>query len=326
VTIAARLEQWRAGGAISAAQYDAISALVRRDRVSLFVELNALLYLGVVVLVAGLGWTVTTYSARLGDVAIVSFLTALFAWSLRYTFRRARPYSHDQVEQQGFAFDYVLYLGCLVFALDLGYLQARFDSFQLGWDHSLLIASIVFGLLAYRFDNRLVLSLALSSLGAWCGVRFSRFGLLLAGSLRTAALAYGGSVAAAGAALHRAGIKRHFLDTYLHVAANVLFVALLSGASEMTYYVGVGTPADDSLLYLTALVGLAAVAIFAGVRFSRFAFVAYGVVYGYLGISIRVVRLLMPSSFTAPLAYVVVSGAAVIFALVALARRSGREP
>src|SRR5206468_11236217 len=141
------------------------------------------------------------------------------------------------------------------------------------------VAAAVFAFLAYRFDNRLVLSLALSSLAAWCGVRFSGLGLLRAVSLRTTALAYGGAIAAAGAALHRAGIKRHFLDTWLHVAANVLFVALLSGTWEMTAYdVGVGASADHSRLYLTALVGLAALAIFAGVRFNRFASVAYGTV------------------------------------------------
>ena len=324
MTIAARLDHWKSTGAISAAQHEAISALVRRDRLSVFVELNGLLYLGVVVFVGGIGWTITTYSARLGDVAIVSFLTAVFAWSLRDAFARGLPYSPGQVEHQGFAFDYVLYLGCLVFALGLGYLQSRFNLFRLGWDQSLLVASAVFAFLAYRFDNRLVLSLALSSLAAWCGVRFSGPGLLRAVSLRTTALAYGGAIAAAGAALHRAGIKRHFLDTYLHVAANVLFVALLSGISETTLYdrYRVGTPFDQSSLYLTALLGLAALAIFAGVRFNRFAFVAYGVVYGYLGISIPVLR--QVSSFTALLAYFVISGTIVILALVALARRLGR--
>ena len=55
---------------------------------------------------------------------------------------------------------------------------------------------------------------------------------------------------------------------------------------------------------------------------SRFAFVAYGVVYGYLGISIPVLR--QVSSFTALLAYFVISGTIVILALVALARRLGR--
>ena len=59
------------------------------------------------------------------------------------------------------------------------------------------------------------------------GVHNSLFGPIAdAASLRPCALAYGGMVAVAGRSCHRAGIKRHFLEAYLHVAANVLFLAV----------------------------------------------------------------------------------------------------
>jgi len=314
MSVVSRLEQWKSTGAISGAQFDVIFALVRKDRFSVFVELNALLYLGVLAVAAGVGWTVTTYSARLGDAAILSSLACVFCWSLYYCFARALPYSHRQVEQPGLAFEYVLYLGCLIFAIELGYLESRFRLFPLDWDHYLLLSSALFFALAYRFDNRLVLSLALSSLAAWFGVRVPRFGLLPGDSLRAYALVYGGLVAVAGTALYRADIKKHFLEAYLHVAANVLFVALVSGV--------VGRD-SEGLLYLMALLGLAGVAIFEGVQLRKFAFVVYGVVYGYLGISIWLLRDI--NSFTSALAYVVASGTIVILALVTLARRFGRE-
>jgi Predicted membrane protein (DUF2157) len=314
MTVLAALDRWQKEGAISAPQHDAIAALVRKDRWSVFVELNALLYLGVLALVAGAGWTVTTYSERLGDVAIISTLTAAFGWSLYYCFTRALPYARRQVDAPTLAFDYVLYLGCLVFAVDLGYIESRVHPFGPDWDHSLLPAAAVFFALAYRFDNRLVLSLALSSLGAWFGVRVSHLGLLFSGSLRVYALLYGGLVAAAGTALHRADIKQHFLEAYLHVAANVLFVALVSG---------VGAVGGEWTPYLPVTLALATVAIVQGVRLSRFAFVVYGVVYGYGAISIGLLRHL--PSFSGALAYFVVSGSIVILALVILARRFGRE-
>ena len=59
-----------------------------------------------------------------------------------------------------------------------------------------------------------------------------------------------------------------------------------------------------------------------GVRFTRFAFVAYGTVYGYAGISYAVLpRLHSP---TTALAYFVVTGTIVIISLAVLARRFGR--
>jgi hypothetical protein len=306
------LERWNSTGAITGAQYDAISALVRKDRFSVFVELNTLLYLGVLSFVAGVGWTIQTHFARLGDVAVLSALTIAFCVSLYYCFSRALPYSRGEAESSGFAFDYVLYLGCLVFGLELGYLEFRFHLLQDNWDHYLLLSSFLYFALAYRFDNRFVLSLALSTLAGWFGLRLSRFPML-GGSLRVYALAYGSLVAMAGIGLHTVGVKKHFLEAYLHVAANVLLVALLSAAFDR----------DPEWLYLLGLLGLAGLAIVGGTRFKRFAFVVYGIAYGYVGISARVIREI--DGFTPALAYVATSGTIVIVSLVMLARRFGRE-
>jgi hypothetical protein len=311
--ILADLERWRSTGVIRAEQHDVLSALVRKERFSVFVELHTLLYLGVVSAIAGLGWTIQTHFQNLGDAAILSALTVALAGSLYYCFSRGPGYSIGRVETPGFAFDYVLYLGCLVLGLELGYLEFRFHLLQGSWDHYLLISACVFFLLAYRFDNRFVLSLALSTLAGWFGLRLSDLPDYVGTSLRTSALIYGGLVAATGAGLFQAGIKKHFLDTYLHVAANVLFVALLSAEFDRS--------AHD--LYLLALLGLAGLAIGAGVRFRRFAFVVYGVVYGYVGISARLLQ--GNYSYTAVLAYIAVSGTIVIVSLVVLARRFGRD-
>src|SRR5262249_11469573 len=139
-------------------------------------------------IVAGVGWTIAAYAANLGDTAILAALTLAVGWCLIYCFSHAPPLSREQVEPPTPALDYVLYLGCLLFGVELGYLETRFQLFGTSWDHSLLIGAAVFFALAYRFDNRFVLSLALSSLGAWFGVRLSRSGLGLTHSLREYAL------------------------------------------------------------------------------------------------------------------------------------------
>src|SRR3954451_11317225 len=123
MTVLARLDNWKHTGAITPAQHETLSALARNDRFSLFLELNLLLYLGVLACAGGVGWTITTYSARFGDAAIVGGLTAVFAGTLYYCFSRADAYSHQQIEAPGLAFDYVLYLGCLIFAVELGYIE-----------------------------------------------------------------------------------------------------------------------------------------------------------------------------------------------------------
>jgi hypothetical protein len=306
------IERWRAEGAISAAQHAALTAIVRKDRFSVFLELNSLLYLGVLAFVAGAGWTVYDHFAQLGDAAVVVPLAVAFAACLYYCFSRSRPYQPERVESPSFAFDYVLYLGCLLFALELGYIEFRFHALGERSDFYLLASAILYFILAYRFDNRFVLSLALSTLGAWFGFRLFSIGIHIGGSPRGDAIAYASVAAAIGLAANRAAIKPHFLDTYLHVAANAALAAMASG-----------TASERSGVWTLALLAAAAVAIERGIRFRRFAFVAYGVIYGYWGISAQVLRAV--GSPSVMFLYFIVSGLAVIAALVVLSRRVARE-
>ena len=309
-----RLRHWHQTGLITDDQHHTLEALVSGRRFSVFVELNAFLYLGVLSLVTGIAWTFQTHFTDLGDPFILTTFSALCGGCLYYCFTRGQPYSHAEVDSPNLAFDYVLYLGCLLLSAALAFIEFRFRLFRGAWDAYLLFTTAAYALLAYRFDNRFVLSLALASFAGWFGLKLSVFDFRSADTFRLSALAYGALVAAAGAALHRQRIKPHFLETYLHVAANVVFVAVVSG---------VGDPAAGAL-YLAALTILAAVAIHQGVRFRRFVFVAYGAVYGYIGLSYKIVPAIDDSA-TRVFAYFLVTGTLMLIALVMLARRFGRD-
>ena len=312
MTLLERLERWKAEGVITGDQHVSLTSLARGDRVSLYVELNALLYLGVISIVAGLTWTFRDYVADLGHAAILSIFGLLMAAAFWYCFSKGEPYSNAEIEHPSMLFDYILYFGCLVFAATLAYLETQLNVFR-GWDTHLLVASFVYAGLAYRFDNRFVLSLALSTLAAYLGLKLEIFEDINTNLLRFYAFGYALFVAGAGFLLHRQGIKRHFLDVYLHVAANVVMVAAVSGVLEPSI----------GLLYLAVLLSLAAASIFLGVRYQRFAFVAYGTVYGYAGISARVLEAI--GGVTPALSYFAFTGTGVVIALVVLARRFGRE-
>jgi EamA domain-containing membrane protein RarD len=60
-----------------------------------------------------------------------------------------------------------------------------------------------------------------------------------------------------------------------------------------------------------------------GIAFRRFAFVLYGVVYGYIGVTAKVLNVTLDG--TRVLTYLTVSSVLVVLALVATARRFGRE-
>jgi hypothetical protein len=309
MTILGRLDRWKETGAITGLQHATLSAIVRKERFSVFVELNVLLYLGVLSFVAGIVWVTRIYFAELGDAAVLSGLTFLLGLSLYYCFSRAAPYSREQVEAPNLVFDYALYLACMLFASELAYIEVRFQILQDYWDYYFLASALLFFVLAYRFDNRLVLSLALSTLAGWFGLRISRIAFASGESLRPYALAYGVVVAGAGTLLYRRGIKKHFTETYFHVAANVLFIALLSGV----------VAGGRRSIYLAGLLGCGAVSIIEGARLRRFLFVVYGTVYSF-----EVLRdSRAPSAAT--LAYLVISASVVIAAIALLARKFGRD-
>ena len=72
------------------------------------------------------------------------------------------------------------------------------------------------------------------------------------------------------------------------------------------------------------LLGLGAIAIVEGVKYRRFVFVAYGTIYSYIGISIRLLGDVRIESTTS-LSYLIISGLLVILSMVLLARRFGPE-
>ena len=119
-------------------------------------------------------------------------------------------------------------------------------------------------------------------------------------------------VGVAGATLQRLKLKPHFLGTYLNVAANALFWAILSGVFD----------SQNSGLWLAGLLVACAASLVWGLKRRQFAFVAYAAVYGYIGVSYMLVRNASDSTFI--LAYFVFTAIAMIVMLVQIARRFGR--
>jgi hypothetical protein len=312
MTIFTRLDQWKEQSKISPEQYALLSGLARGEPFSLFLELNILLYAGVLAFVAGLGWTISTWSQQLGDVIVLATLTSILAASFWYCFSRAPAWSPGETPAPNPIFDYVLYLGSLVWSLELAYLENRFHVLSGQLDSYLLVTALLFFFLAYRFDNRFVLSLGLSSLAGWFGFTISRWSPYQDAAYRQYALLYCLLVGVAGAILQRRGVKPHFFATYLNIIANILFWALLSGVFNREGY---------GLWFLALVIACGASLAWGLVRRS-FAFVAYAAVYGYVGVSSMFLRGVNDEA--AVLSYFVITGVAMLVLLVQIGRRFGR--
>ncbi len=229
-----------------------------------------------------------------------------------YVLRRAPESSWKAVASPTLAFDYILLLSVLLFGSDLAYVESQFKLLGPNWEYHLLIYSAICILLAYRYDSAAVLSLALTSFTAWRGVSAKNpVDLLFASQtsrVRANALFCGALFVAAAIWSARTKRKPHFEPVWANLGLLLLFGGLLSGA------LGDG----DWMIWEIPLLLASAAAVAAGLRYGRELYLAEGVLAGYVGV-LRIILHPLKDDVTV-LAVVTVSGAAVLFLLLALHR------
>ena len=293
---------------ISERQFAALTDISSRQRFSLFWELRLMFYGGVLLTATGIGFTIKQYFAQLGDIAVIGTLSLLFAGALVYCFRKGGGYSNDAVESASITFDYILLFGCMMYSLDIAYIETQFHLFNTDWKNHLLISSALFLLLSYRFDNRLVLSLSLSTLAAWFGFTLSNMHMFDDQLYRVYAIIYGFILITIGIALYRIYVKKHFLGVYLNFAAHFLFIAVLSGVFQYKFL----SP------YFVALAVLSAASAIYSLRERSFVYLVYAVIYFYIGFSYIFLDLFHSEGIT--FIYFILSSISVVWGMFKLSK------
>ncbi len=276
--VAAAVDRLRADGALEEQQAAPFSRVARGELVSVRAEIRTALYVGVLLVVSGVGLLLKENVDRIGPSAVAGAVALAAGACLAWAWRRSAPASWGPSASPHPAFDYVLLLGALLVAADLAWVEAQSKLLGNAWPLHLLVLALFYAALAYRFDSKMLLSLALASFAAWRGISLSlAHGSLGAGDvarLRSEALATGALFAAAGIVTARNGKKAHFEDVWVNGGALLVLTGLLSG---------VFTPLDWGVWLLALLVVSAAVAL-AAYRYKRTLPFAQAVLAAYVGL------------------------------------------
>lgn len=266
-------------GALPPEKAPLLLRVARGELLSVYWELRLLLYTGVLLITAGVGILIKENLDRIGPAAIAIGIGLAAAAALGWVARVSPPFSWQEVPSPNLAFDYILLLGVLLAAADLAYIEVQFTPLGPGWTWHLLIVALLAGLAAFRFDSRIVFSLALSTFAAWRGVSVAGVGEgVFDGSddaVRWNAIACGVLFVGIGLALARKDRKAHFEPVAAHLGWLLILGGLASGMAES------GTWPLYTLALLACGAGLAAAAY----RFRRFPLFAYGVFAGYAALS-----------------------------------------
>lgn len=265
-------------GLLTQAQHDRVEEIASGKTVSVYFDLRALLYAGVLLLSSGLGILIYKNISDAGHLVAIGLLMLLTGACFVYAIKKAPSYSNLEVEGPTPYFEYVVLLGSLLFISVQGYLQFQFDLLTENLGLSTLITAAVFFYVAYRFDHAGVLSLAITALASFFSITISpkRWynGDFFEGThVYTTAVVFGAMLAAAALLLERRHIKAHFTFTYLNFALLIFFLGGISGLFLNE---------DSMWFYLPAMYSGVYFAYWSARKLKSFLFLLYAFIAGYI--------------------------------------------
>lgn len=251
----------------------ALIARERREVFSLYPELRLMAWAGVMLLAAAAGLVLRNNLDRIGPLALAMLMGAAaiacyaFVW-----WRRDRASLVD---------DFILLLGALLVSGDVAFIESQFHLFGEAWYRHFLILAVVHGIGAYVFGSRTLLSLAITALAGWLGIR----GAHVFEGTDYAMRALGCSALVIVARV--ANRRRDFDGTYEHFAA---ILALLGGLSLAV---------EDQWRIAACLltIALAAAIVWWGFRTRREPFVLYAFLAAVIAADVLLIHLIKDEGF-----------------------------
>ncbi|WP_083325910.1 hypothetical protein [Hymenobacter coccineus] len=178
--------------------------------------------------------------------------------------------------------EYLLLLGCLLFLALEGYLQAQYQLFGTRYGLAAALPAALFFGIAYGFDHRGVLSLAITALALWVGVSAAPLAAFTnsdfaAAALSTPAVLLGLALLAVGLWSDVTRHKAHFAFAYVSLGGNLALFALTASLFSSYGLPHAGAP--------PLLLAVCASLIWYARRSQSYLFLLMGAVFGYIGVT-----------------------------------------
>lgn len=271
-------------GLVTTEQNEEIKHYTKLGIFSINGELLFLLYLSVLLFAAGIGIIIYKNIESIGHLVIITATFLLMLGCFYFCFKKAKGFSKAEIFFENPIYDYLVLLCGILTCIFIGYLQYQYVIF--GNDFglvSLFSAVFCFGL-AYYFDNKSVLSIAITALAAFVGITITPQTLLQNEIYSNPQLSYFGLSLGVFMLLWteyslKKNLKNHFQIVYLTFALNVVGVCCIAGLFESFWLVF--TPIMTVLIYYFYQTSYKIL--------STFIFVLT-LIYGYIGCNIFFVK------------------------------------
>lgn len=267
---------------IDPVQYNFLKQVHTRKIVSLYYELRLILYLGIMLFTGGIGYLVSQNISSFGHLVLMALIGVSIYTCFHYIRKQAKPYANAKVSDDHVYFDYLVLLAALLIISLFTYVLVYFE-----WTSAIgqlsFLSAIILIFMSYRYDNKVLLSMAITALAAAVGITVSPVdwvnGDLFEGSrLFNTSIVLGVLLCVAAVWTKRAEIKPHFDFTY----RNFGYLFYLLGC--LTAIFASDSPVAYSLLTIASSLGLAILSW----RLKEFLFFLYTSIAGYIDITYMV--------------------------------------
>lgn len=261
---------------------------------SLRSELLLVIYFSVIVFTSGIGIIIYNNIDSIGHLAIISVNFLLMIACFYFSFKKAKGYSNDEVLFDNPLYDYLVLTGSLLACIFLGYINFQYHIFDESYAYVSLISALLCFFVAYYFDNRIVLSMAITSLAAFIGITITPKSLFQNEVYSSLQLTYSGL--ALGIILLiwmeytlKNKIKAHFHFVLATFALHLLGVCVLSGLLSEHWFFFIPILIGFSYYFYKFSYKITATSIF-----------AFMLLYSYFGFNIlmeKIIELLRIGTF-----------------------------
>jgi Predicted membrane protein (DUF2157) len=290
---------------------DRITAFENNRPFSVHWELKSMLYFGVLLINVGLGVLIYEHIDTVGHLALILAIGAVSMACFGYVYLHRLPFTTGEVESPTPYYDYVLLLGCLTFLIMEGYWQYQYQIFGERYGLAMMIPAVLFFGLAYYFDHRGVLALAITAFAAWLGITITPYTLLSQNDFNSERIVLTGIglgifLSAVPFLSEKWDIKKHFSLTYLNFGIHIFMVSCLAGIIS----------AEREMVYFPVLCLAAAFYLWYARLANSFYFLVVTTIYGYIGLTSLIFNHSDGWDFEGYLLYLVLTCGGIIFFLL----------
>ena len=253
---------------------------------SLNTELLFLMYLSVLLFTSGVGVLIYKNIDTIGHSIILALIFIVTIICFYFSFKKAKGFAKEQVAFENPVYDYLVLTGSSLACVFVGYLQYQYQVLGNNYQWVSLVSALICFAVAYFFDQRTVLSMAITALTAFVGITLTPKTILENEVYNNAPLSYYGLSLAVLLLLwtyfsEQQQLKKHFSLVFYTFAQHLSGICIIAGLTN-----------DYWGVFILFSLGINYYFYQLSHRIQEISLFVFSLIYAYIGLNIVIGRVL----------------------------------